>query len=80
MTSPAFAATAELVVEVLSPPEIAGEKLPFYAESGIAEYLEVDLPNGSCRLLALTDGEWAPVGESSVLGFDLADVAALLHD
>ena len=78
MTSPAFASTAELVVEVLSPREAAGEKLPFYAESGIAEYLEVDLPNGACRLLALTDGRWAPVTTSDVLGFELADIAALL--
>lgn len=78
MTSPAFAATAELVVEVLSPREIAGEKLPFYAESGVAEYLEVDLANGTCRLLARVDGRWMPATESGVLGFDIAGVAALL--
>ena len=31
MTSHAFASTAELVVEILSPGQRPGEKLPFYA-------------------------------------------------
>ena len=36
MTSPAFYATALLVVEVLSPGERAGDKLDFYAQWGVA--------------------------------------------
>jgi Uma2 family endonuclease len=70
-TSPAFLETAELVVEVLSPGERAGEKLPFYAAWNVKEYLEIDLAAVTVRLLANQGGTWAPIGESEVLDFDV---------
>jgi Uma2 family endonuclease len=79
-SSPAFLDTAELVVEVLSPGERAGEKLPFYASRGVREYLEVDLGRASVRMLANVDGEWRDVRASSVIDLAVDDVAALLTD
>lgn len=72
-TSPAFLATAELVVEVLSPSEKPGEKLPFYLEHNVGEYLEIDLQAGTVRLLANVSGGWRPVADSRVLGFVALD-------
>lgn len=73
MTSPASLASAELVVEILSPGEKAGEKLPFYAAWHAKEYLEIDLPSRSVRLLRVGEGgAWQPTDRSDVLGFTLA--------
>jgi Uma2 family endonuclease len=77
-TSPAFLRTAELVVEILSPGERAGEKLPFYAEWGVREYLEIDLPHGTVRLLADRDGTWEPVDASAVVELTIDEVTGLL--
>jgi Uma2 family endonuclease len=79
-TSPAFLDTAELVVEVLSPGERAGEKLPFYASRNVKEYLEVDLRRRSVRLLANVEGQWREVGASGVIDLSVDDVLALLPD
>ena len=79
-SSPAFVDTAELVVEVLSPGERAGEKLPFYASRGVKEYLEVDLVARSVRLLAHGEGEWAPVDRSGVIDLTTTEVLALMPD
>lgn len=69
-TSPAFLTTALLVVEILSPSEIAGEKLPFYAAHGVQEYLEIDLRAGRADLL-LHEGDdaWTQLEASDVLDF-----------
>ena len=77
-TSPAFLRTAELVVEILSPGERAGEKLPFYAEWGVREYLEVDLARGAVRLLANRDGTWEPADVSAVVELTVDEVTSLL--
>lgn len=72
-TSPAFVATAVLVVEVLSPGEAAGEKLDFYCRWGVAEYLEVDFAGRTVRLLTRSgdaDG-WVTAAASPALGFTL---------
>ena len=79
-TSPAFLDTAELVVEVMSPGERAGEKLPFYASRNVKEYLEVDLRARSVRLLAQRAGEWAAIDRSEVIELSVDDVLALLPD
>ena len=50
-TSPAFLATAVLVVELLSPGEVAGAKLDFYGSQSVEEVLEVDVATGHARLL-----------------------------
>lgn len=60
-TSAAFLATARLVVEVLSPGEVAGAKFGFYAAQGVEEYLEVDLAAGTVLLLARQDANWVPI-------------------
>lgn len=78
MTSPAFHSTAELVVEVLSPGEPPGAKLGFYAAWNVSEYLEVDLPNRSCRLLRYDGGDWHPTTSSEVIDLHVDDVARLL--
>ena len=79
-TSPAFLETAELVVEVLSPGERAGEKLPFYASRDVKEYLEVDLRLHTVRLLANVDGQWRDVRASTVIDLSVDEVYALLPD
>jgi Uma2 family endonuclease len=71
LTSPAFLASAELVVEVLSPREEAGAKLDFYAQWGVREYLEI---GDGARLLRCTEGEWSAVESSEVLGFDVSSL------
>jgi Uma2 family endonuclease len=79
-TSPAFLDTADLVVEVLSPGERAGEKLPFYRAREVREYLEVDLRARTVRLLALRQGVWVPIDRSDVIDLTVDDVLALLPD
>ena len=74
-TSPAFLETAELVVEVLSPGERAGEKLPFYASRNVKEYLEVDLRLRTVRLLANVEGQWRDVRASSVIDLSVDEVS-----
>lgn len=73
-TSPAFLATAELVVEVLSPGETPSEKLPFYAEHGVKEYLEIDLTRGTASLI-IVESIWDSSSihhQSEVLGFEVS--------
>lgn len=73
-TSPAFLATAELVVEVLSTSESPGAKLDFYAERRVREYLEIDLATGDVRLLARRDDQWERVDHSVVIKLSVTDV------
>jgi Uma2 family endonuclease len=79
-SSPAFVDTAELVVEVLSPGERAGEKLPFYGSRSVKEYLEVDPRARSVRLLANREGAWVPIDRSGVVDLTTAEVLALLPE
>ena len=74
LTSPAYLATAELVVEILSPNERSGSKLDFYAKWNVKEYLEIDPGVSSVQLLANRAGTWEPAQVSEVLGFAVADV------
>jgi len=79
-SSPAFLESAELVAEGLSPGELAGEKLPFYASRNVREYLEVDVRAQSVRLLANIQGQWCEVDSSSVIDLSVGEVLALLRD
>ena len=72
-TSPAYLATAELVVEALAPGEAPGGKLDFYAKRNVKEYVEIDERSGSVELLANHE-------VSEVLGFTVADVKRLLAE
>lgn len=74
-TSPAFLATAVLVVEILSPKEVPGEKLAFYAGVGIGEYLEIDPQSRSIRLLVRHRNDWQPAVASPALGFTVVSGA-----
>ncbi len=78
-TSPAFLSTAELVVEILSPGEKPGVKLGFYARARVNEYLEVDMPKRSIRLLRRVGDDWEPVAQSEVVPFR-ADADSLIAD
>jgi len=69
-TSPAFLATAVLVVELLSPGEVPRAKLDFYG--GVEEVLEVDVATGQARLLFRPDEAgaaepWSERSESRTL-------------
>ena len=75
-TSPAFLATAELAVEVLSPRERPQAKLGFYAANGVKEYVEVDPDARTVRLWRNVDGSWHESARSSVLDFDCSTVAS----
>lgn len=66
-TSPAFLATALLVIEVLSPGERPHEKLDFYRAHGIQEYLEIDLAQGTVELWRCAEDGWEPQHQSRVL-------------
>ena len=57
-TSPAFLETAELVVEVLSPGERAGEKLPFYARETSRSISRSTSERIRCGCFANVDGQW----------------------
>lgn len=68
-TSPAFLASAELVVEVLSPNEQAGAELDFYRQCDVSEYLEINPSARSVRLLHAVVDDWRETNASDVLGF-----------
>jgi Uma2 family endonuclease len=80
MTSHAFASTAELVVEVLSPGQRPGEKLPFYARWHIKEYVEIDLDHRTVQLLRNVDGAWHPAERCTVVELSIDEVRGLLPD
>lgn len=71
-TSPAFLTTAVMVIEILSPNEKAGEKLPFYAKWDVQEYLEISLTDGTVRLLKRDGNDWQPA-LASQLGFTVTE-------
>lgn len=78
-TSPAFLATAEMVIEIMSPGERRGEKLPFYAEWNVAEYVELDPAARTVTILANRNGQWTPVNASNVLELSIAELTELLR-
>jgi Uma2 family endonuclease len=79
-TSRAFVATAKLVVEILSPGERPGEKLPFYARWGVGEYVEIDLDHRTVQLLHNRDDKWLPIERCQVIDLSVDDVLALIPD
>jgi Uma2 family endonuclease len=72
-TSQAFLETAVMVVEVLSPGEVPGEKLAFYGAWGVQEYLEIDQGRRTARLLVVADQQWEVAGASRALQLDVVD-------
>lgn len=65
--------TAVLVVEVLSPDDMAFDKLDFYTARGVRELLVVDWQQRSVRCFALLDGQ-AERDRSEVLARSTAEV------
>ena len=80
LTSPAFASTAQLVVEILSPGERPGEKLPFYARWGVSEYIEIDLEHRTVQMLHNRDDKWLATDRSQVMELSVDEVMALLPE
>jgi len=62
----------------VSPREIRGEKLGFYAAWNVKECLEVDRANGTVRLLANRGGTWEPIVASEVIALGVDEVLAVL--
>jgi Uma2 family endonuclease len=56
----------DFVVEILSPNDLAREKLPFYAEIGVRELLIIDRDPWALELYRLDAGQLAPAGRSSL--------------
>ncbi len=79
-TSPAFLATAALVIEVLSPGEQSLEKLDFYRDHGVQEYLEINLDGKTVELWVNCSGSWERTNASSVLDFDIVHGDQLVAD
>ena len=77
-TSPAFLASSELVVEILSPSERAAAKLEFYAQWNVREYVEIDQQRGTVVMLANVDGEWTEIERSSLIDVALDDFRAFI--
>jgi Uma2 family endonuclease len=70
----AFADTAALVVEVVSPGDESEAKLPFYAARGVDEAVLVVPTRREVRWLRLVDGEYRPTDRSELLGVAVADI------
>ncbi len=67
-----------MVVEILSPGERAGEKLPFYATWNVQGVPRGRPPPTTVRLLQNADGGWTPIERSNVIDLSVAEVVALL--
>ena len=73
--SGAFANTAALAIEILSPDDETGAKLPFYAARNVVETLIVDPYDRSLTWLRLVDGSYVEVDHSPLLDVAVAAVA-----
>jgi len=80
LKSPAFVSTAKLVVEILSPGERPGEKLPFYARWGVSEYIEIDREHRTVRMLRSHDDTWIAIECCQVVELSVDEVMALLPE
>ena len=70
-----YAATAVLVVEVLSPGDETWEKLPFYAAHDVDELIVVDHDQCTVRWLALTAAGYDDVERSTVVDLGADELA-----
>lgn len=66
---------AAIAIEILSPGDESRDKLPFYAQCGIAEVWLIEPETRSFELLALEAGGYSPRACSAVLEITLAVVA-----
>lgn len=73
-----YAASAVLVVEILSPGDATPEKLPFYAEHRVEELVIVDPDERTVQWLALHGGEYRPVRRSAVIDLDVEKLAGCI--
>ena len=56
------------------------EKLPFYARSGVSEYIEIDLDHRTVQLLHNRDGGWTAIDRSTVIDLSVDEVLTLLPE
>lgn len=76
MPTGAYAASAALVVEVVSPHDESWEKLPFYAAHDVDEVVMVD-PDSEVVTWLVREGDgYVPTERSEVLGCTVADFVA----
>lgn len=66
--------TAALVLEIVSPGDESWEKLPFYAAHNVDEVLIVDPATRKVDWLGLTDGEYKPIKQSSLIDLGAGDL------
>jgi Uma2 family endonuclease len=66
--------TAALVLEIVSPGDESWEKLPFYATHNVDEVLIVDPATRKVDWLGLTDGEYKPIKQSSLIDLGAGDL------
>jgi len=74
----AWQATAALVVEIVSPGDESWQKLPFYAEHDVDELLIVNAAERTVAWLALREGEYQPVSQSSLVALGPTDLTEQL--
>jgi len=71
----AWAPTAALVVEIVSPGDRSWDKLPFYASHDVDEVLIVDPATRSIDWLALHEGEYQTIERSRLIDIGVSDLA-----
>jgi hypothetical protein len=71
-------ATAELVLEILSPRDKTWQKLSFYAAHGVRELLIVDPRKRTVQWLGLCDGRYEPIERSGLIDMGAAELAGLI--
>jgi len=67
--------TAALVLEIVSPEDDTWEKLPFYAAHHVDETLIVDPDTRQVHWLALADGQYQPIEQSTLIDLGAAQLA-----
>ena len=73
-----YAATAALVVEIVSPGDETWEKLPFYAAHGVEEVVIIDPGERHVDWLALHEEKYLPAERSALIAFGPAQLGEQL--
>jgi Uma2 family endonuclease len=73
---PQWQQTAALVIEIVSPKDKSRDKFGFYAAHDVDEVLIVDPEKRTVDWLALTDGEYKPIMQSSLIDLGPSELAS----
>ena len=74
-----YAATAALVIEIVSPDDETWQKLDFYAAHGVEEILVVDPQKRSIDWLTLEDGQYRHTERSALIELGASELAARIR-